>query len=380
MPNYVEINPKILRWAVDRSGLQLEDFKQPVSDWMSGAAQPTYNKLESFAKRAMVPFGYLFLTEPPKEELPVPDYRTRTDDGVPRPSPNLLETIFEMQHRQLWMREYLIDYGNEPLAFVGSCDLKDDAVVVAKQIRQELSLRLDWARNHTSVDDAVRFLREQIEDAGILIFINGIVGNSTKRGLEPNEFQGFVLIDEYAPLVFVNGADAKAAQMFTIAHELAHVWVGKGAIFDNTMMNSAEVELEKFCNLVAAELLVPAELFQERLGRETSEARFRSEAKFFKVSPIVIARRASELGFITKSEFFEFYNDYMENLPEKRKPSSGGDFWRTQNVRLGRRFGRAVVSAAKEGRIAYSDAYALTRLYGSTFDRFANRVAKGNGG
>lgn len=379
MPHYAEINPRILRWAVERSGLDLDDFKQPVADWLSGAAQPTYSKLESFAKKAMVPFGYLFLNDPPEEKLPVPDYRTRTDQGVPRPSPNLIETIFEMQHRQLWMREYLIDNGNEQLEFVGSTSFHDDPVAVAAKIRERLGLSDDWARSVGGIDDAVRHLREQVELAGVLIFINGIVGNSTKRSLEPREFQGFVLIDDYAPLVFVNGADAKAAQMFTIAHELAHVWMGKGAIFDNVMMNAADVELEKFCNSVAVEFLVPASLFEQLWSRRTEQTTFREIARNFKVSPIVVARRAKELGLISSKDFFDFYEDYMENLPVKKKPKNGGDFWRTQNVRLGRRFGRAVVTATKEGRLSYSDAYALTRLHGSTFDRYARKVANGSG-
>ena len=382
MANYVEVNPKMLRWAIDRSGLSTDDFKQPVEEWLNEESQPTFSKLEAFAKKAMVPFGYLFLSEPPAETLPIPDYRTRTDDGVTRPSPNLLETIFDMQRRQDWMREYLLEQGHGELSFVGSAKVGQSVKAVANSIRGQLKLPPDWARRISTVGDALRLLRERIEDIGVLVCINGVVGNNTSRSLDADEFQGFVLADRVVPLIFVNGADFKAAQVFTIGHELAHVWVGEGALFNHVATNTVDVKLEKYCNLVAAELLVPADSLEgvfakgERLDTDD----YVKLARLFKVSPIVIARRAQELKFISTDEFFRFYNQYREELERKpKRESSGGDFWRTQNVRIGKRFGRAVVAAAKEGRLSYSDAYELTHLQGKTFDKYVDLLRQEGG-
>lgn len=379
MANYVDVKPELLRWAVDRSGRPAEEYREAVAKWLAGDAKPTYKQLESFAQRAMVPFGYLFLDEPPVEELPVPDYRTRTDDGVSHPTPNLIETIFEMQRRQEWMREYLLEEGHEPLPFVGSAEVGDRVAAVAQQMRDELDLTDTWAEQQASYEDALRFLREQIEAAGILIFINGIVGNSTRRKLDPDEFQGFVFVDDIAPLVFVNGADFKVAQMFTIAHELAHVWTGQSALFTLAATQPADVGVEKYCNRVAAEFLVPGEKLDEA-WRDASggDQVFTAIARKFKVSPIVVARRAKDRKLISLDEFFSFYRRYMEREEkkvERKKP--GGSFWNNQNTRIGRRFGQAVVTAVLTGRLPYTDAYELTGLRGETFDKYAGRVLGG---
>ena len=324
----------------------------------------------------MVPFGYLFLQSPPNEELPVPDYRTRSDEGVPRPTPNLVETVFEMQRRKDWMREYLVDEGQGELSFVDSASVGDDINQLAVQMREALNLTERWAEGQTTWEEALRFLREQVEEAGILVFVNGVVGNNTHRKLDPEEFQGFVFVDRIVPLIFVNGADYKVAQMFTMAHELAHVWVGQSALFDLVATDPADIAVERYCNAVAAEFLVPADMLERTWPTAPpGDAAFVSLARRFKVSPVVIARRAKDRHMINADEFFNFYKRYMNRERKKQESrGQGGNFWRTQNLKLGRRFGRAVIAAAEEGRISYSEAYGFTQLFGETFDKYARRL------
>lgn len=375
MADYVDVQPELLRWAVTRSGLELQDYGPNVAAWLAGDRRPTHRQLESFARRAMVPLGYLFLQHPPDEELPVPDYRTRRDHQVRRPSPNLVETIFEMQRRQDWMREYLIDQGHEELRFVGSARVNEPIAPLAHLMRETLELSDDWAQQQSNWEAALRFLRERIEAAGILVFMNGIVGNNTHRKLDADEFQGFVLIDAICPLIFVNTADYKVAQVFTIAHELAHVWIGRSALFDLQATHSPQIEVEPYCNAVAAEFLVPAERLVQAWHRAASlNGLISSLSSQFKVSPIVIARRAKDLRLMSDDQFFAFYNDYTMREGTNQGARKGGDFWRTQNARLGTRFGSAVIAAAHEGRISYYEAYRLTRLYGRTFDKYARRL------
>lgn len=201
MPNYLSIERSMILWAIERSGKQLRDFDERVETWLSSDKKPTFRQLQKFAKSAMVPFGYLFLSNPPSEDLPVPDFRTRGDGSIPRPSPNLTETIFEMERRQNWMRNYLVDLGNSKLQFVGKYGIKNSAKDVADDIRRELKLGATWAKDLKDTPSAIRSIRKRIENAGILIFLNGVVGNSTNRPLDANEFQGFVLIDDYSPLI-----------------------------------------------------------------------------------------------------------------------------------------------------------------------------------
>jgi len=372
----IAVKKDVLHWALNRSGLTIDDLQDRfprATQWDTGESQPTLRQLEKVARLTVTPLGFFFLDEPPDERLPVPYFRTLKDGTPGIPSPDLLETIQAMQQRQAWMREYLIEQGQEPLPFVRSGRVGDTPARVADRVKHGLSLDEEWATRERTWTDALRTLRRTAEEAGILVVVNGVVGNNTHRKLDPGEFRGFVLVDEYAPLVFINGADGKAAQMFTIAHELAHVFFGSSAAFDLRGMQPADDPTEQACNRVAAELLVP-ERELRRLWpsvRSVSEP-FQAVARRFKVSTIVAARRALDLGLMDKAAFFEFYRAYQSDerrAGARRQP--GGDFCLNQNLRVGRLFGSAVVRAAAEGKLLYSDAYKLTGLYGKSFDRYA---------
>jgi Zn-dependent peptidase ImmA (M78 family) len=190
-----------------------------------------------------------------------------------------------------------------------------------------------------------------------------------------------VLTDEYAPLIFVNGADGKAAQMFTLAHELAHIWIGQAAVFNLRDMQPAPDPTERFCNAAAAEFLIP----EPELRKEWEEARSHAErfqflARRFKVSELVAARRALDLSLITREAFFSFYNEYREDERRRSAVQSGGNFYATQNSRIGRSFAESVARAVREGRLLYRDAFDLTGLRGATFDRYIASLEASAGG
>ncbi len=338
MPATVAVKPEIIRWAIDRSGLSDDDLAAfPVEDWQNGKKQPTLKQLENFAKKTMVPLGYLFLAKPPVETIPLPDYRTVGDTPIRRPSPNLIDTLHAMQRRQTWMREYLLEMGHAALPFVGSVKLGQPVAEVVAIIRSTLGLTADWAERESNWQGALRRLRQAIESAGILVAVNGIVGNNTKRRLDPQEFRGFVMADTIAPLIFVNGADSQSAQIFTLAHELVHVWCGQDGLFNLLEMKPANERVEKYCNRVAAEFLVPKEKLSGLWPKyDEAEGRFEALAKEFKVSPLVVARRALDLGFIEQGAFFAFYHQYLEKLSRlASKKRSGGDFYRNVSAHRG---------------------------------------------
>jgi Zn-dependent peptidase ImmA (M78 family) len=181
------------------------------------------------------------------------------------------------------------------------------------------------------------------------------------------------LSDEYAPLIFINGSDFKAAQMFTVAHELAYLWLGRGGVVSFEDMQPANNEVELFCNGVAAEFLVPgAELRAVWRDAEEADEPCQFLARHFKVSPIVAAKRALNLQLMSRQEFFDFYREYQEDEGHQRRTNGGGNFYATQETRIGERFASAVIRAVKEGRLLYRDAYRLTGLHGKTFDRYAD--------
>lgn len=227
----VEVAPSVLGWATGRAGLDRDALNKrfpKLDEWIRGDAHPTFRQLEQLARATRTPLGLFFLDEPPVDRLPLRDFRTMDAGQLPAPSPDLLATIADCERRQDWYRNYLIDEGHEPLAFVGSATTGSDPVEVAAEMHAELEFGLDDRTGNWT--DALATLIDRAEEAGILVMVSGVVGSNTRRKLDPKEFRGFALVDRYAPVVFVNGSDTKAAQIFTLAHELAHVWVGEGGV------------------------------------------------------------------------------------------------------------------------------------------------------
>lgn len=375
----VAISPPVLRWAVERSGQveALEDKFPRLSEWLTGEALPTLRQIEALAKATSTPLGYLFLQQPPEERLPIRHFRTLGDEPLRRPSPDLLETVQTMERRQAWMREHLLEQGHEPWSFVGSARLTNEPEQLAREMRRTLGLAEGWTAQQPTWTAALREIQAKMDQMGILVVVNGIVGNNTHRKLDVAELRGFVLVDEHAPLVFVNGADGKAAQMFTLAHELAHVWFGSSAAFDLRRLQPADDETERACNRVAAEFLIPAdELYDIWSFLRQDPERFQAIARRFKVSELVAARRALDLQLVTRGDFLDFYDAYQES-ERQAPPQRGGSFYATQNLRLGRRFAEAVVRSAREGKLLYREAYQLTGLHGNTFELYAESLGFG---
>ncbi|MCH7663358.1 MAG: ImmA/IrrE family metallo-endopeptidase [Chloroflexi bacterium] len=378
----VAVKNKVLRWSLSRSDLTEEDLQHrfpKIREWLDGTSLPTFRQVQSLSIVTRTPLGFLFLDDPPVESLSIPFFRTVDEDRSVQPSPDLLESIQMMLQRQAWMSEYQSEIGLDPLPFVNSATIKMPPIEVAVNMRTVLGLREGWAARNSTWEDALTTLRTAMEDAGILAVVNGVVGNNNHRKLDPDEFRGFVLVDEYAPLVFINNADYKTAQMFTLAHELAHVFYGSSAAFDLRRMQPADDQMEKACDLTAAEFLVPEVEMRETWSsvQEYVEP-YQVLARQFKVSTLVVARRALDLKLTSKEEFFNFYSEYLvdERRNVERRPP-GGNFYSNQNFRVGRRFAATVIRAIKEKKIHFSEAYHLTGLFGKTFHRYADSIEHG---
>lgn len=376
--NRVSVRSEVLRWACERAGYEpkyLAERIPQLTAWMRREAQPTLKQLEKLARLTRTPMGYLFLPEPPEERLPVPDLRTLPGVAGARPSPELLDTLYTMKRRQAWVHEFLAESEAEPLGFVGSARLDDDPAAIGREMRRALGLEDGWAAGVRTWQDAVSELQRATEQLGVMAVINGVVGNNTHRPLRVREFRGFALTDPHAPLVFVNGADAKSAQMFTLAHELAHIWLGTEGVSGFEALFPSGTDVEDWCSRAAAELLVPAEEIRTRWREVRREASpFEALARTFKVSPVVAARRALDLRLVGRRTFFEFYEAYVSREHRAGTKPSGGDFYNNQNTRVGELFANQVLRAALEGRIGFKEAYDLTGLRGGSFQEYARRL------
>lgn len=377
--SHVSVQPAVLRWARERSGIDEGVLKKRVpqlEDWEQRDKQPTLKQLEAFAKATHTPLGFLFLPTPPDDKLPIRDLRT-VKDRPSRPSPNLLDTIYSMQRRQDWWREERADSEAGALEFVGSARLSDDPAAVGQEMRRTVGIADDWAAGVANWEEAVSELRRRIEALGVMSVINGVVGNNTHRKLDVEEFRGFALTDPQAPLAFVNGADAKSAQLFTLAHELAHVWLGPDGegLSGFEGIFPGDTRVESFCDQAAAEFLVPARELKDRWRAvKGAPDAFEQIARRFKVSPIVAGRRAMDLHLVNRETFFDFYKAYTKRERQRVKRPGGGDFYNNQNTRVGAAFAASVMRAALEGRLSFKEAYDLTGLRGGAFQKYARRL------
>jgi len=358
----VAIHPEMFRWARERAGLDsfalAARFKR-LEAWEAGEVQPTVRQLEDYARATHAPVGYFFLPEPPVEVLPIPDFRTVANRAIARPSPNLLDMVYACQQRQDWYRDHARVTGQEPLAFVGSLTRATTPVEAAAQLRQVLEFSVEARRACPTWTEALRTFIEQADRIGVMVMVSGVVLNNNTRHLDPQEFRGFALSDAWAPLVFINGADSKAAQMFTLAHELAHLWLGQTALSDVSADVVSDNATEIWCNKVAAELLVPmASFLGELMVDEPIADTLKRLARHFKVSSLVILRRLLDAGRIDRNTFFAAYREELARLREtEARGTGGGDFYRTTAARVSKRFARALVESTLEGRTLFRDAF-----------------------
>jgi len=376
------VRPELLAWAADRAGLADEELERrfpKFAEWHSGELTPTFKQLEHFAKAAHAPLGYFFLDEPPEEPIPIPDFRTMGNAQVRRASPDLLETIYLCQMRQDWYREHAAAEGFDPLSFVGSVDASTPVELVADDIRKQIGFGLDGRARFQNWEDARRQLIDSIEGLGVLVMVSGIVGGNTRRKLNPDEFRGFALSDAVVPLIFVNGADTKAAQIFTLMHELAHIWAGETALSDARMSATDGHARELWANRVAAEVLLPLIALRTEYRGMPDVGELQRIAKHFRVSTLVVLKRIFDAGYLTWDDYRIRYDEELERvlaIMRQRNSGDGGNWHKTQPLRISRHFARAVIVDALEGRTLYRDAYALLgTAKHETFQRMARELA-----
>ena len=359
---YADIKPELLRWACKRAGFGIDDLVKRIPQlpaWERGEAKPTLKQIEKFAKTVYAPVGFLFLQEPPVEQVPIQDFRTVGNQHIGHPSPDLLETIYTCQQRQEWYRDYARSMNETPCPFVGAANLTQNVETVAERIRQALDFDIEARRRMKTWKEALRRFIEQADNAGVMVMVNGVVGSNNHRKLDPDEFRGFALSDELAPLIFINGSDTKSAQMFTLAHEMAHIWLGETGLSDVEPVGSPSNRVEQWCNHVAAELLVPlVTLRTEYRQSDDLTAEVSRLAQYFKVSTLVILRRIYDAGHLTQQDLWTEYREELHRLLAIPM-GSGGNFYLTHAARVSKRFARALVASTFEGQTLHRDAFRL---------------------
>jgi Zn-dependent peptidase ImmA (M78 family)/DNA-binding XRE family transcriptional regulator len=357
--NYTFINPDILIWARRRSQLsqsvlakKLSTSAETLNKWEMGQKAPTIRQAQAIAAKTHIPLGYLYLNEPPIERLDLPDLRTVNGIQPNSPSSELLELAALMRERVSWYAEYLRDQGLTSNNCVGRRSSTEDVNQIVNDIRRILAISEgDYSADQ---DKYLRLLIKKIEQAGILVMKQATIRNH--RHLSVSEFRGFAISDPVAPLIFINFADVSCARLFTLIHELAHIWLGQSGISDAHPDTDKAIEIK--CNAIAAQFLVPEDQFLSSWQNERSwMENILQLRRQFRTSRWVIARRAESLGKITLPQYREYTAELRAEYVERDKNrKDGGDFYITKKSQISKPFSKAIVSEALSGKLLLREA------------------------
>lgn len=379
---YVNIKPEIINWVLSqiREDIFEENIINNINDWLNGTKTPTFKQIEDLSKKTNIPLGYFFLQKPPEEKIELLEYRTIDSIQLMKPSRNLIDTIYHMERIRDWMKDYRQEMGFGILSVVGCMDNVDEISTIAKRIRNDLELNETWYEQCSNSREAFDFIRGRLETCGVIVMMSGIVGSNTHRPLDINEFRAFVMVDKWAPLIFINATDSDGSRLFSLLHEAVHIWIGKDDLFnDRYIITSGVSATEKLCNAVTAELMVPKDIFLNKWNEINETDVFETIAKlskYFRCGEVVIARRAKDFNKINQDVYNHIVETAIENYNKmkEKKEDNRGDYYNTMHSRLDGCFVRALCESINLGRTSFTEAYRLTNTSPKTFAEVAQRL------
>lgn len=382
----IEISKNILEWVLRTSeGSLNEKWTDNVKQWINGDKNPTVNQISQLSKASKIPFGYLFLQEPPKVDLPLLNFRTVNNDAVEEPSKELLDTVYEMQSKVSWLSDYRKDQGMDKISFIGmNNEYKQlDGSEKAERILNYFDLDSDW---NFKKGKTFNILRERVTNYGITVSVNGVVRN-TRRRLNQNEFRAFVIIDDFAPLIFINSRDSFNARLFSLVHELVHIWYGQPELYNfnfqsNPQYNDSVSEQE--INLITENIILPKSSFLKHWNKLDKDDfdKIKRISRNFDVSSLVVAIRAKHLNLISQNIVDHIKKESERKYDELRKKNkaneSGPNFYDNLAYKTDVNFARDVIRSAKSGETSYTDAFDLLNVRGTAgLKKLSEKIGEG---
>lgn len=359
MRDKVTLKPGILSWAIEESQVDLSALLErypKLGLWLSNEDTPSFSQLKQLSTYLKIPFGYMFLSSPPQEPKLVREFRTIGNARFSRISKDLKDTLTNMQAISTWMHEYRhFDLGTERLSFVGYYRNEERVRGLTAAFLDILGLKDGFSTAYRSPELLLRALKAHMENVGVLVFSNSMVGLNSHRLLNPEEFRAFCLIDEFAPIIFINGKDSKYGKVFSIVHEFLHVLRGEtGATFDGRD--------ETLCNIATINLLVPADLLSRKITRLIKDvAAVTAIAKHFNVSALALAYVLHKQNLISQKLVDEVMETTRLNIDAKNgsMAQSGPDFHIVFDANNSIFFRKALANQLTSGNASYAEAARL---------------------
>lgn len=388
MAERANITPNVLKWARETAKLsesqaaaKVSVKEEKVNEWENGESQPTIRQAKILANAYQRSFAVLFLPEIPTDFQTLQDFRKKGSDEL---STSTLFIIREIQQKQAWISEENKENEIQELTFVGKYSISDSPELIAQDILATLEINpLDYKNQ-----DPIKHWIEQSEKKGIFISRTSFIHSHLK--IDKDELQGFAIADTYAPFIFINSADWDAPQLFTLVHELAHIWIASTGISNHVTPNVVDRDkyhpIELFCNEIAACALIPKTYIES-----LSQSNFNNSKSVFKIaknlgiSSFALLVRAKNLNLISKilyqnlkiqadKDFSDFLERERQKKIKQKKQEGGPSFYTLRLNRNGKLFTQFVLDAYKSGRIEPSVASLLLKVKTNQFPKLEQRM------
>jgi Zn-dependent peptidase ImmA (M78 family)/transcriptional regulator with XRE-family HTH domain len=379
------VQPDVLRWARQTVGLDVGDvaqrLKRPqaeVEAWEDGTAAPTYPQLEKLAYQIYKrPLAVFFLPDAPDETPPQKEFRTLPDADMRTLQRDTYLQIRRAHAYQLALRE-LFDGQNPAERKIWkdiSLSLAKDISTQSQTIREYLGITLQQQIAWKTDEQALKAWRTSIESCGVFVF---------KAAFKQKDISGFCLIDETLPIVYLNNSTTKTRQTFSLLHELAHLLFSINGLskFDTAYIDrlpNRQREIERFCNAIAADVLIPGHDFAEQIRQFPQNAETVTDEQFsvlaarYGVSRETVLRRLLDRGRVG----VVFYEHKAKFWAAQKKAAAGGDWYRNQGAYISDRFAREVISRHYRNQLSVEQAADLLGIKPKNYAGFEERVLQG---
>ncbi|HEC02207.1 MAG TPA: ImmA/IrrE family metallo-endopeptidase [Phycisphaerales bacterium] len=362
MSEQLPVNPDILQWARETSGLGIDAVvtklkrkritSETVTSWEEGTSSPTYVQLERLAYEVYKrPLALFFFPEPPEEDTPAESFRTLPQEEVSLLEPRLLYLVRQAKVMQENLRELFdgVNPAEKQVCSEIAIRSSDTISHVAKAVRAYFGAGLNKQYELTTNEKALKYWRTVLERHGVFVF---------KDAFRDEDCSGFCLYDDIFPVIYVNNSQPKIRQIFTLFHELAHLLFKTGGVdlrHDDFIqgMSGSNRRIEVFCNKFAGEFLVPTDDVRPQLsGRTIDDSLVARLARKYSVSREVILRKCLDLKHISRPFYETKVREWNEDRLTRGKPRPGGNPYYTKGVYLGSHYIETAFGKYYQGAIS----------------------------
>jgi Zn-dependent peptidase ImmA (M78 family) len=374
-----KVNPEILIWARETAGLSSEEaskalgIKEAYSRTSverlerleKGVEEPSRSVLKKMAEKYRRPLILFYMEDTPHQGDRGKDFRQLPEEYSGKDDALVDAMIRQIRSRQSALRDILEDDEEiKPLDFIGSASIENNIDAVASSIKEKINFNIEEYYSKENNSEAFNYLRKKVADAGIFVLLISNLGNY-HSSFEVNFFRGYSISDSIAPFVVINGNDSRAAWSFTLLHEITLLWLGLTGI--SNQYN--DTQIEKFCNSVAGELLLPSRILESiNLSEKMDFEELRREISHFaislNISSSMVAYKLFIRGIIDKPTWDQlntvFRNLWLESEKKKKqkqkKQDGGPTYYTMKKYQLGNHIISYVQEFTLEGSITISKA------------------------